>query len=260
MKSGLFSMIVLASACSRASSGGNTCIKSPPPTPLPAAVDFPRGEVRVWGSLRGIMHEGKSGPQVSLAEIVSVPQVYGVGALSGLRGEVTIVAGVPWLSYASEDGSIRIVKGQAQGESATLLVAAPVSSWKSVAIPSDIRPDHVDLRLEALARANGVEVEKPFPLMIEGRLMDVSWHVLDGSKMPAGGGHDEHMRRAAKGTLPDGQGMLIGFFSKHHGGVFTHMGQHTHFHLLTSDGAIMGHADRFGVRAGSTLKLPAPAK
>jgi hypothetical protein len=34
------------------------------------------------------------------------------------------------------------------------------------------------------------------------------------------------------------------------------MGRRTHLHVLTANHAIMGHADRAGIRAGGVLKLP----
>jgi hypothetical protein len=89
---------------------------------------------------------------------------------------------------------------------------------------------------------------------VEGRCFDVSWHVLGGGA--PGTGHDDHMRGAVTGVLPEAEGTLVGFFSKHQERVMTHMGQRTHLHVMTSDHAIMGHADRAGIGAGSRLLLP----
>ena len=210
-------------------------------------------EVRVWGALRAIMHEGKTGPNVSLAEVAG-PHVYGVGALSGLRGEILLIDGVAFTSIAEGGG---LVVHQSTTEAATLLVAARVPVWKSVPISSPIGGEELDDRLEALAREHGFDVEKAFPLVIESSVVDAEWHVLDGSKGATGGTHADHLRNAVTGRLVATPATVVGFFSKHHEGVFTHMGQRTHFHVMTADQKVMGHVDRLAVGAGGTLKLPA---
>lgn len=223
-----------------------TCARARSPVPFTP-------EVQVWGSLREIMHEGKTGPAVSLA---AVPRVhsYGVGALSGLRGEILLLDGNAFVSTARTGG---VEVKPAANEQATLLVIAAVPSWKSVPIGAAIAADELDQRLEVLARANGMDVEKAFPLVIDGGQFDVDWHVLDGDKGAPGGSHADHMRDAVTGQLVGAQATVVGFFSKHHAGVFTHRGQRTHFHVLTADRKVMGHVDRLAVRAGATLRLPA---
>jgi alpha-acetolactate decarboxylase len=253
----LLALSALVSGCSRRPPAGPAGSGAPP-----AAATAPGlPDVRVWGSLRAIMHEGKTGPQVSLAEaITGTPHVYGVGALSSLRGEVTIIDGTVWLAHSDDRGGVRVGKGISSAESATLLVAAQVRGWRDLPISAQIAPDDLDDRIEAMARDSGIDVDRPFPLLVEGRFLDADWHVLDGRRIAPGGGHDDHARNSIKGTIRNGTGVLVGFFSKQHQGVFTHMGQRTHFHLLTSDHATMGHADRVGVHAGSTLKLPLSSK
>jgi acetolactate decarboxylase len=45
---------------------------------------------------------------------------------------------------------------------------------------------------------------------------------------------------------------VIGFFSKHHQGVFTHHSNYTHMHLMTSDGKMMGHVDEVRFEKGKS--------
>jgi acetolactate decarboxylase len=222
-----------------------TCARARSPVPFTP-------EVQVWGSLREIMHEGKTGSTVSLA---GVPRMhsYGVGALSGLRGEILLLDGIAFISTVQPGG---VAVKPTANEQATLLVAAAVPSWKSVPIRAAIAADELDERLEILARAGGMDVELAFPLLIDGQL-DVDWHVLDGAKGAPGGSHADHLRDAVTGQLVGAQATVVGFFSKYHAGVFTHMGQRTHFHVLTADRKVMGHVDRLAVRAGATLRLPA---
>jgi acetolactate decarboxylase len=64
------------------------------------------------------------------------------------------------------------------------------------------------------------------------------------------------MRNAITGRLVGQPVTVVGFFSRHHEGVFTHMGQRTHLHVLSDDGAAMGHVDEIAVPSGAALKLP----
>src|SRR5262245_56650509 len=89
-------------------------------------------EVRTWGDLGAIMHEGKMDPLVTVARLVG-PHVYAVGALAGLRGDVTILDGTPWISYPAEPWTIR-VEHQPGDVAATLLVAATVPTWRRVLV------------------------------------------------------------------------------------------------------------------------------
>jgi acetolactate decarboxylase len=208
----------------------------------------------VWGSLRAIMHEGKTGATVSLAEAAGA-HVYAVGALSGLRGEVLVVDGRAFIA-TGRGGAAHLQ--QTTSDDATLLVAAVVPGWRKVPISRDIPSGEIDARVEAIAREAGMDVNRAFPVLIEGNA-DVDWHVLDGSK-PSAGGHADHLRNAVTGKLAGRKTTIVGFFSKRHEAVFTHMGQYTHLHVLTPDHAVMGHVDALTVRAGSTLGLPARPK
>ena len=98
----------------------------------------------------------------------------------------------------------------------------------------------------------------PFPVAIDGPLLDLHWHVIDGRKQPPGGGgsHDDHMKLAIKGNQPKAKGTLVGFFSKQHQGTFTHMGSLTHLHVVLTTEKITGHVDAVPIRKGAILRLP----
>ncbi len=203
------------------------------------------------------MHEGKTGPVVALKEVTPGPHSYAVGALSGLRGEVTILDDAVWLGYPGESGGIRIAR-DAASESASLLVSAKVTEWVPVPISEDIPMADLDARIEALVKSAGLDVEQVVPLLVEGHLMAIKWHVLNGSK-GSDGRHEEHRKSAITGRLEHVQATLVGFFSKHHEGVFTHMGERTHFHVVTADSRVTGHVDEVTISAGSTVKVPRAA-
>ena len=210
--------------------------------------------VRVWGALHAIMAEGKTEATVALTDVVPGPHTYALGALSGLRGEILVLDDRAMASVA--DGGHVGLDLDARDEKATLLVAAHVDGWTRVPVTADIPAADLDARIEKLAAAAGVDTARPFPFRVEGRLLDLSWHVLDGSRLPPTATHDERMHAALRGTAPSAEGSALGFYSTEHVGVFTHMGRRSHVHAWLPAEGIMGHCDQVGIAAGSVLLFP----
>jgi alpha-acetolactate decarboxylase len=226
--------------------------------PSPAAHREGSMKVRTYGALRAMMHEGQTGPQVSLPDLRPGSHSYGVGALSELRGEVTILDDTVWLAYPGDDGKARVETVRASDEKAALLVVASVPAWKAVTLDEDVPFDSLDKAVETLAQNQNLDINEAFPVVIEGAFANLSAHVIDGRKISADAhSHQEHMRTALRTELAAATGTLVGFFSKHHHGVFTHMGSNTHFHVVLPGEKITGHVDQVLIRRGSTLKLPA---
>jgi alpha-acetolactate decarboxylase len=215
----------------------------------------PAVAVDTYGALHEIMHGGDTGPKADLAKLLPGPHLHAIGALSGLRGEITIVDDEVWLAYPQADGSARVTVSDASSEKATLLVTARVSRWTSITIPRAVTSATLDADIETLLRDAGIDTERPVPIAIDGPLVELDWHVVDGSKLGDGAGHEDHVRTAVRGHLATATGSLVGFFSKHHAGVFTHMGRTTHLHAIVRGANVMGHVDATGIAAGAVLRI-----
>jgi acetolactate decarboxylase len=203
-----------------------------------------------------MMHEQKTGPEVNLSNVLG-PGSYALGALSELRGEVTILDGKVWLAYPGEADATRVEATTSSGETAALLVAAKVSIWKDVRIPEDTAWADLEKRVETLAKNAGVNVEEPFPILVEGELSDLRWHVIDGRKAtPGPSSHQQHMQMAAKGRAANVRAVLLGFFSKQHQGIFTHHGENIHLHVVDAERRVTGHVDAVSLKQGAVLRVP----
>jgi acetolactate decarboxylase len=213
-------------------------------------------EVRVWGALRAVMHAGKTGPVVAIADVVPGPHTYALGALAELRGEVLVLDDHVYVGLPAGDGRVRIDDSGGRDEKAALLVAAGVARWTPIPVGADVAPEALDDRVQELAAGAGLDTRRPFPFLVEGSLTSIEWHVLDGSRLPASATHDERMAAAVRGSLPTAHGRALGFYSTRDAGVYTHMGTRTHVHVLLPSEGLMAHADRLGIAAGSTLYLP----
>ncbi|MGK3992147.1 acetolactate decarboxylase [Sorangium sp. So ce1024] len=249
---------MLSSAAALASllSALAACAPSGEPSAQPAQDAPAAPEVRSFGSLRAILHEGQMGPAVRIGDVVPGPHAFGIGALSELRGEVAVIDDAIWTSYPRDDGTIDVRPTGAE-EQAALFVVASVAQWQEATLDADVPDGEIDARIEALLQERGLDPEAAVPVQVRGSFRDLSWHVIDGSKLTPGGGHADHLQASVSGTLPTAEGTLVGFFSKHHHGVFTHMGSNTHFHVVLPDRPLMGHVDGVTLARGARVLLPA---
>jgi hypothetical protein len=216
------------------------------------------GEVRAYGALRAMFHEGQTGATVTLDAILPNPNVYAVGALADLSGEVTVVGGKAYLAYPDGPNSTRIETALQTNAAATLLVVSEVPAWHSIVTERPIRFEELDEEISTIATAAGMSLDDRFPFLMEGAFDDLEWHVIDGRTLAAGAfSHEDHLTAAIKTRLDRTTATLVGFYSKSDQGVFTHMGSETHIHCVLDGPLSSGHVDHVNIPVGTTIKFPA---
>ena len=251
----LLLILILGGSCTKTATQGRSSAPAqlvPPSTPEPLAPS-----VTVHGALREIMHMGRTDRRVDLAPMIGRAGLYGLGALEGLGGEVTLWNGQLWLS--SPDGHGGAVAGQhkATTAGATLLVTSVVTAWQERPVTQAVPFDQLDAFIEREAQAAGVNVAEAFPFRIEGTPARLDWHVIDGSKIPADAhGHEAHMRTAVRGSLTARPVQILGFYSPKHHAIFTHHDTNTHAHVISVSPAVTGHVDHLDIAEGARLLLP----
>jgi hypothetical protein len=221
----------------------------------------PKSTVRWFGTLRSIMHEGRTQAAVRLSEVVPGPHAWGLGALEGLHGEATLLDDVAWLARPTAEGTAQVGRAELGGADATLgaalFVVANVEAWQQVVVQTEVPWDRLDAFIEAELAARAVALDAPVAVRVEGPVANLHWHVVDGSKLVPGAGHAEHARTAVSGVVDQADARLVGFFSTSHQGVFTHAGSRTHFHVLIEVQHLSGHVDAVGLRPGARLLIAA---
>jgi acetolactate decarboxylase len=206
------------------------------------------------------MHAGRTEGVVTLDELLPNPRLYAVGALAGLRGELTIVAGRAYLSRATGADAAETVTDVPAGESAALFVGADVDAWVAVRTQRPVTFAELDAAIAELAQLAGVDTDGRFPFLVEGDVSDLEWHVIDGARLPAGASsHESHRAAAVRGHASQAAALLVGFFSRADQGVFTHMGAWTHVHCVVSAPLASGHVDGVTLPAGTLVRFPAAA-
>jgi acetolactate decarboxylase len=200
--------------------------------------------LQTFGTLRGVMLEGETGPVVAV-ESTARRGNYAVGALAGLEGEVTILDGEVYRSTPAGDER---GAGNAQ---ATLLAVAHPARMIEVTVGETIPAAGLDDGLAALAVKAGLGTKEPFVVVVRGSFQGVRWHIVGGAA--PGASHEEHQQGGRQGADSEREGVLVGLYSEGHAGVFTHMGQRSHLHLISE--GMTAHVDAVAIPAGTKVSL-----
>lgn len=214
--------------------------------------------IKTYGTLRAMMHEGKVGPEVALDSVLPHGSLFGVGALSELRGEITIINGEVFLAYPEGTDAVRVETVLETEESAALLVTADVHVWTRATLDSAVEFDHLDAVVAQIASRAGQDTSGIIPFLIRGKVEDLKWHVIDGARLTKDDQTHESYQRAAVSKLePEAMVTLVGFYSSHHQGIFTHRDSRIHMHVVSDDHSASGHVDRVRLPEGTQVQFPA---
>src|SRR5262245_60220479 len=213
-------------------------------------------EVRHYGALREIIHEGRLEGRTRLATAMSRPHAYALGALAGLDGEFIILDGKAYLSRPDHRGGVVNSGSPTGADSAALLVFSSVKAWSDVRITRAIPLSSLSDAVVAHGKAIGLPSAGPFPFLIEGTASHLAWHVADGSKLaPGPSTHEEHAKAAVKGEKDRVSATFLGFYSDHDAGTFLHHDSNVHVHALLP-GGLAAHVDEMTLEPGAVLELP----
>jgi alpha-acetolactate decarboxylase len=221
------------------------------------------GNVIQFGTMHEAIGQQQHQGRVRFSDLLKHPHFYGVAALEGLHGEATIFDGNITVTTVDDQGQLLPVKFAASAKQATLLVGAYVDMWTERPLPDDIAAERFDQFVADMAAKADVIVEKPFVFTIEGDVMDVRLHVINGAcpiharlkkvEIPKAQQPFEAELKKIKGTI-------VGVYAKDAVGRLTHPATSTHVHLLFVDPAsgekVTGHVEQIGVRKGAVLRLP----
>lgn len=211
--------------------------------------------VRTWGTMRAVMHDGRTEGKVRVADAVAAPHAVGIGALAGLSGEIVILDGNVWTSRVIDAPRIETAKVVKPADEAALLAVTQVSRWSEHTLEHDLSAVDLDDRLRALADETGLPRVQTFPFVIRGELDELDAHVLNGRCPYVGSGPEN--TDPVRTPRAHANGTLIGFYTELEAGLLTHHGSRTHVHVLIEGAApFVGHVDSVRIRQGARICLP----
>lgn len=206
----------------------------------------------LWqGSLHAV-HGGDISGKVPLQQFLGKQNLYAVGPVADMDGEITAIDGKLLIS--------RVRHGEVKTDSdlstsASFLVWSEVGAWKPSQPMGAKAENHAQLerRIETLAANAGIDTSKPFPLRLEGTFDSVDYHILvPKTQQHAHTGHNDGAKKIA---AKNSKATIVGFFSKNHEGIFTHKGSFAHLHIVESNG-LSGHLDEVSANADVQVSFP----
>ncbi len=211
-------------------------------------------EVIHHGALKNFMMQGDISAKADLAELKDIDHLYALGAREKLKGEILILDGQVYLT-AADSGKLTIE--QSFDHKASLLVYASVNKWTSFGLPEKLQTyEELESYIAQTAAEHGIDVNKPFPFLLEGTFSTINWHSIDWEEGDMEHSHEKHRKSGPNGTLYDRQADMLGFYSSSHHAIFTHHTTNMHLHLKTKDESIVGHVDGLALGENIVLKLP----
>ena len=201
-----------------------------------------------------MMKKGDISAKAELGALQEIPNLYALGALENLKGEIQIFDSQPFSTYVSEGQS---AIDSTFDKKATLLVWATVDKWRSLSVPKSIQSfEAFEEYIQSVASKNGINPNNPFPFLLNGTARSIEWHIIDWAEGDREHSHEKHVKSGLNGTLEHIEVEILGFFSQHHKAIFTHHTTNIHSHFKTDKAPYGGHIDDLTLGKNMILKIP----
>lgn len=178
------------------------------------------------------MHEGDISAKVEI-DTMETSNVYALGALAELKGELTIVNGK---TYVSKVVDSMAVIGSSENVKAALFVFSQIHSWDTLSVTGGD-----DLASLVASSLKEYGIKAPAPFMVIGKPTAIDYHIVNldpKSKDPS-----DHKKGAFVDTIKNRQLTLLGFYADDAQGVYTHHSSKTHVHFVEESSSLTGHVD-----------------
>ncbi len=230
-----------------------------------AAVAVPTkwdGSLIEWATMREAIGQQNFQARGRFAELASKPHFYGIGAVAELKGEATVIDSRITATEVSCCGHMMAVdKEGVEKLEGTYLLGAYVEQWMEESVKSET--DQLGFEDKLRKASSKWESAPAFPFLLQGELLDVKVHVVNGACPMHARIHEIELPQESKPfekSYPRLQGRVLGFFADNAVGVRTHPNTSIHAHIVFVDPEsgeeVTGHLERFSVAAGAQLSLP----
>jgi len=206
-----------------------------------------------WLGSQGDFIVRKAEEAVSLERFEGLQNLYAVGPLEQARREVSIYDGVPLISDI-QSGQVNVTIDSYRH--AAFLVYAIVENWRRLTVRNPIKTEQqLEEQLLAHAVTSGIDVDQPFAFLLNGLVAQATFHILFNQGR---GRHntERHEKSKVRFSIANESVEVIGFYSRHHRGVFTLRDSNFHMHVRTVDNRFSGHLEGFNWEHGVMLGLP----
>lgn len=209
-------------------------------------------DVTIVGAMKNVMWNGQLYGNIHLDTIANKTNLYGLGPLDYLAGEILIIDGKSYTSTVLSDTTMKVE--ETYDIKAPFFGYANISKWTEQRLPDSIQTtQHLENYLYKITKS----APRPFMFKLSGTIEQATIHIVNlpkGSKVSSP--NDAH-KGQVNYQLHNEPSEIIGFFSTEHKAIFTHHDTYLHMHLITTDRKSMGHLDKVLFKKGTmTLYLP----
>jgi len=194
--------------------------------------------IQIIGEMKQVMWQGDLSGKIDLDTITDKQHLYGLGPLEGLKGELLILDGTPFISTVLDSHSMKI-ENSFQVK-APFFAYANIAEWEEQKIPESV----FDLKsLEAFLLERSKHRPQPFFFKITGHAVSAHIHVVNLPEHAIVRSPAEAHAGLVDYFLEDQIVEILGFFSTEHRTIFTHHDTYLHLHLINNNYTMMGHVD-----------------
>jgi len=211
-------------------------------------------EVKAVSAMKKVMMGQDLSPHVYW-DTLPKTHLYAVAPLGRIEGEITVIDGTMYVSTVDENN--RVTLSNNWNIKSPFVVYANISEWVSFDIDVNLNnEDDLQQLIEQVARKNGYDLNQAFAFRVLADFQKVNYHIISKPLDELEHNHELHNKAKKHFHLENVQGELLGFYSQHHEGVFTHKGHFIHTHFLDDLKQNMGHVESIVVHGKVKILLP----
>ncbi len=199
-------------------------------------------DAEIHGSLRSIM-QGDLQAKFDLKVLNGKENIYGLGAVADLKGEIIVINSKPYISQVLGN---EIVIDTTFNHKASLFAFNNIETWTNDTISDPLSM----LDLEERITKKATDLKEPISFLLTCRVESLKWHVIDWQEGDSVHTHQKHKNAGIHGEIKDENVLIFGFYSRSHKGILTHRNSNLHMHFINKNKTISGHVDDLIIEKG----------
>jgi len=209
-------------------------------------------EVNIVGEMKNVMWKGQLYGTINLDSIANKKNLYGLGPVEYLAGEILILDGKSYKSTVTSDTTMKVE--ETYSINAPFFGYANIAKWTEQSLPDSIQTiQQLEQYLDKATKSSS----RPFMFKLSGTVEQATIHIVNLPKGSKVSSPDEAHKGQVNYKINNEESEIIGFFSTEHKAIFTHHDTYLHMHLMTTDRQRMGHLDDVVFKKGTVqLFLP----
>lgn len=211
-------------------------------------------KVKTAGAMREMFETGDIDGKTDVSKITTQTNLYAVGPLENLSGEIMIWNGESWTSFIKDN---HVVVERNPKAKAVFFVWSNVEKWTEISIPNSVKTyNELEKFIAESAVKNNLNSSEALPFRLSGKFETVDWHINDYKSDGGELTREKHDKLKFKSKSENANLEMIGFYSPKHQGIFTHHTRTSHIHVTDEKRTFIGHVDDLKLNGAIKLFLP----